>query len=353
MSQSGDKRWTRRPDGSNWGDFGPDDEVGRLNLLTPEKVRQGVAEVREGRTFCLSMPLDYPGGNVLNPARHPPQRFPTQTPDGTKRFLLPLAEANKNDELTDVVNDDRVLIHTQYSTQWDALSHVGSRFDADDDGFAEIVFYNGWRGGDDITVPGDGATCDECGGHPGGEAHRLGIDRMAERCVQGRAVMIDLRSEFGDDRCDVDFAGLEAAMRNQNVVVEAGDMVCLHTGFAQKLLDHEKQIDAHTAHNMCAALDGRDPRLQAWVRDSGLSVLIADNYAVERAPSLSGHGDRAMLPLHELCLFKLGIHLGEIWYLTALAEYLRSSHRTRFLLTAPPLRLPGAVGSPAMPVATV
>ena len=68
-------RWQHRPEGSNWGDFGPDDELGRLNLLTPEKVLQGVAEVREGRSFCLSLPLDYPGGNALNRLRHPPRRF--------------------------------------------------------------------------------------------------------------------------------------------------------------------------------------------------------------------------------------------------------------------------------------
>ena len=71
------RRWVRRPEGSTWGDFGPDDQLGRLNLLTPAKVRQGVAEVREGRTFCLSLPLDYPGGNVLNPRRHPPVLRPT------------------------------------------------------------------------------------------------------------------------------------------------------------------------------------------------------------------------------------------------------------------------------------
>ncbi|MFL4975042.1 MAG: cyclase family protein, partial [Microvirga sp.] len=70
-------RWKRRPHGSTWGDFGPDDERGRLNLITPEKVRQGVAEVREGLTFCLSLPLEYPGGNVLNPRRHPPVVRPT------------------------------------------------------------------------------------------------------------------------------------------------------------------------------------------------------------------------------------------------------------------------------------
>ena len=59
------------------------------------------------------------------------------------------------------------------------------------------------------------------------------------------------------------------------------------------------------------------------------------------------------MPLHEHCLFKNGIHLGEMWYLTELANWLRQNKRSRFLLTAPPLRLPGAVGSPSAAVATV
>ena len=63
-------RWVHRPEGSNWGDFGPDDEKGRMNLLTPEVVLKGVAEVKEGLSFCLSMPLDMPGGNSVNPKRH-------------------------------------------------------------------------------------------------------------------------------------------------------------------------------------------------------------------------------------------------------------------------------------------
>jgi len=61
----------------------------------------------------------------------------------------------------------------------------------------------------------------------------------------------------------------------------------------------------------------------------------------------------AYLPLHEHCLFKHGIHLGEMWNLGELARWLRAHGRSRFLLTAPPLRLPGAVGSPAAAVATV
>ena len=63
--------------------------------------------------------------------------------------------------------------------------------------------------------------------------------------------------------------------------------------------------------------------------------------------------DEALLPLHELCLFKLGIHLAELWYLRDLAQWLAAHDRSRFLLTAPPLDLPGAVGSPVTPLATV
>ena len=60
-----------------------------------------------------------------------------------------------------------------------------------------------------------------------------------------------------------------------------------------------------------------------------------------------------VLPLHEHCLFKLACYLGEMFYLTELADWLRANSRSRFLFTGPPLRLPGAVGSPATPVATV
>src|SRR5260370_26433 len=63
-------RWKRRPPGSTWGDWGPDDQLGRLNLLTPAKVLKGVAEVKEGRVFCLPIPLDYRGGGTAERGEH-------------------------------------------------------------------------------------------------------------------------------------------------------------------------------------------------------------------------------------------------------------------------------------------
>src|SRR3989454_62680 len=260
-------RWKQRPPGSNWGEFGPDDQRGRMNLVTREKVLQGIAEVREGITFCLSLPLDYPGGSALNPRRSPP-RLASTLRGGKQNFCFPLAADNP--DLTDVVSDDQVLLALQYSTQWDSFAHIGSRFDADGDGKRETVFYNGFRAGEDVRPAPEARSGEAWAKYEGTEAKALGIQNLAEHGAQGRA------------------------------------------------------------------------------------VLISDNYAVEIIPvSLSKPKPSALMPLHEHCIFKNGIHLGEMWYLTELARWLREHKRSRFLLTAPPLRLPGAVGSPATPVATV
>ena len=350
------QRWKRRPAGSNWGDFGPDDQAGRLNLITAEKVRQGIAEVREGRTFCLSLPLDYPGGSVLNPRRHPPVVRPTLR-NGRPNMNYRLFQDDESQ--TDVISDDLAILHLQYSTQWDSLAHVGQLFDANDDGIPEAVYYNGYRAGQEVVGPdsaedaGTGAVGRSAALRSTSTAHALGIENMAQRCVQGRAVMVDLHAHFGDSRIAVGFEQLMAVLDADRVVVEQGDMVCLHTGFADRLLEMRRNPDAAALDRLCAVLDGRDARLQQWITDSGLAVLAADNYAVEAHPAVSHPGCCAALPLHEHCLFKLGVHLGEIWHLGPLAGWLREHRRSRFLLTAPPLRLPGAVGSPVTPIGTV
>ncbi len=343
-------RWKNRPEGSNWGDFGPDDQRGRMNWVTKEKVLQGVAEVKEGRTFCLSLPLDYPGGNVLNPRRTPP-RVAATLRAGKQNFCYPLDADTPG--LTDVVSDDLVLLTLQYSTQWDSFAHVGARFDADGDGKAEIVFYNGFRAGEDLVPAAEkrDGTWDK---FEGTNARALGIEKLAEHGVQGRGVMIDLHAHFGRERKAVGYDDLMRVLEKDKVAVEKGDLVCLHTSFAELLLELKKNPDPKLVNGTCSGLDGRDDKLLQWITDSGLACLLADNYAVELIPTeIFKPRPHASMPLHEHCLFKNGIHLGEMWYFTELARWLREHQRSRFLLTAPPLRLPGAVGSPATPIATV
>ncbi|OZI68058.1 cyclase family protein [Bordetella genomosp. 1] len=344
------QRWKVRPPGSNWGDFGPDDQLGRLNLITDEVVLRGAREIRAGKTFCLSLPLDLPGGNVLNPRRHPPQLSPTRLQD-TPYVNFPLRKLNP--DAVDVLSDDQVLLSMQYSTQWDSLAHVGALFDANDDGEPELVYYNGYRAGIDVVGPMDGDHTG-CGCNSGGPsaALKIGIENLAQKGMQGRGVLVDLARHYGTGRTLIGARELLAVLEKDGIAVEPGDMLVLRTGYAEKVVEMAGKPDADVLHGYGAALDGTDEALLQWISDSGIAAICADNYAVEAYPAREKQGPRAMLPLHHHCLFKLGLPLAELWYLKDLADWLHAQGRHHFMLTAPPLRLPHAIGSPVTPIAT-
>lgn len=332
----GTPRWTRRPEGSNWGDFGADDQVGRLNLITPELRLAALREVRDGLAFALSLPLDYPGGEPPEAARRGPKLFASCLA-GHVMSNFPLTPK-------DICCDDGVTLSLQYSTQWDSLAHWGRMFDVDGSGVEVPVYYNGYRAGIDVIAP---------QGEHGPHADRLGIENMAVTAVQGRGVLVDLVRAFGRGRVLIDYAKLERAMAEQGVQPRQGDFLVLYTGYGDAVMAMKKQPDESVLHQTGAALDGRDERLLNWIEASGIVAIIADNPAVEAYDPQLKAGAGGLLPVHERCLFKLGIHLGELWWLSDLAQHLRKVGRHAFLLTAPPLRLPGAAGSPVTPVATV
>lgn len=342
-------RWRQRPPGSTWGDWGDDDELGRINLLTPEKVLHGVREVEHGLSFCLSLPLDLPGGTVLNQRRHPPRVAPTEDMEGTPATFYNVHMSEMpgfgDPKYVDVWADDVVTLALQYSTQWDSLAHVGAEFDADGDGVDEAVYYNGYRAGVDLEGPTADGRC---------VAHHLGLEQMAVHGVQGRGVLVDLEAHLGREWRAVDLATLQAIMDADGVVVEPGDVLLLHTGFATQLVEWGGTPDPRKVFTTGSYLDAHDEALLEWIAGSGIAALAADNYAVEGLLGKDRDPARhSFLPIHHLCLFKLGVPLGELWYLHDLAAWLRDHGRSRFLLTAPPLRLPGIVGSPVTPIATV
>ncbi len=329
-------RWKQRPVGSNWGDFGPDDQAGRMNLVTPERRLAGVREVREGIAFTLSLPLDYPGPMIE--MRKPPRLF-VETIDGHPAYN------QASDHCSDVMCDDGVVLYTQFSTQWDSLAHMGQKFDADGDGVAEKVYYNGYRADEHLLGP----------DHPEGPyAKALGIENMAVSGVQGRGVMLNFKAMFGPEYRWLSYDDVMRTIDTQQVDVQKGDFLLMHTGYDEAILSMNKQPDREKLALIGAGLSGKDEKLLHWIDDSGIVAICSDNLAVEAYdwdnPPGAGH---PILPIHELCLFKLGIHLGELWQLFELAEWLRAHDRSAFLLTAPPLRLPGSVGSPATPIATV
>ena len=343
-------RWKQRPQGSTWGDFGADDELGRLNLLTPDKVKQAVKEVRTGEVFCLSLPLDLPGGNVLNPRRHAPVLSPTFK-DGTPYMNMEMGRLQK--DAIDVLCDDQVTLSMQYSTQWDGLSHVGAMFDTQGDGTLRKVFYNGFEADVDILGGTDTDPSSGCCAHGGSNALRLSVESYARKGMQGRGVMVDLARHLGTGRTVVNAQMLLNIIKTDGIEVTQGDMLVLRTGFAETIVQMNGHPDHAALEQSGAVLDGSDNALLNWITDSGIAAICADNYAVENYPARTSGPGHSILPLHHHCLFKLGVPLAELWYLKDLAQWLFDHKRHHFLLTAPPLRMPGAVGSPVTPIATV
>lgn len=341
-------RFKQRPEGSNWGDFGPDDELGRLNLLTEKKVLQAAAEIKVGKVFCLSLPLDLPGGNVLNARRHPPLLSATFR-DGTPYMNIEASQIQK--DAIDVLCDDQVTLCMQYSTQWDGLCHIGAMFDTQNDGQLRKVYYNGFEAGVDIHggEHASGAHA-ECCGDGSSFAERLSVAKYAEKGMQGRGVMVDLARHLGAGRTIVDGQTFINLLQAEKIVVEPGDMLVMRTGFAEAILEMGGHPDHAKLEQTGAVLDGSDQTLLNWITESGIATICCDNYAVEAYPAKSTF---SILPLHHHCLFKLGVPLAELWYLKELAQWLHDNKRHHFMLTAPPLRLPGAVGSPVTPIATV
>lgn len=330
------QRYVRRPDGSNWGDFGHDDQLGTLNHLDAQARLAAVAEIRTGISFSLSLPLTVPRAPVLNPRRKGPVIQPAEK-NGVPVYRYPLDRDVPG--ATDVISDDRVTLSPQYSTQWDALGHVGSMYDAHGTGQPQPTGYNGFAVSEPAT---EGFT----------GTRDLSIAPMARHGIQGRGVLVDLRGHFGDAQRKVSHRELMDVMRADGVEVRPGDVLCLHTGLADLALtlgDDEQEL----LRTSCCVLNGADADLLAWIKDSRIAAIAADNHAVELRNHHLDSGKGALLPLHEQCLFKLGLPLGELWHLTPLAQWLRQHGRHAFFLTAAPMYVPGLVGAPVNPIATV
>ena len=174
------KRWKNRPPGSNWGEFGDDDQHGRMNYITAERRLAALQEVKTGQVFTLSHPLDRPGGMVLNGNRKPPVFHPVFRGKETY-FNLPSSKIDPR--FNDVGSDEAIMLYMQYSTHWDSFAHKGTVFDADGDGVEEAVSYNGWR---IVDENGEGLN-------NGLGARAVSCAEMATTGVQTRAVMVDLQ----------------------------------------------------------------------------------------------------------------------------------------------------------------
>ncbi|WP_370036632.1 cyclase family protein [Brevibacterium epidermidis] len=192
----------------------------------------------------------------------------------------------------------------------------------------------------------------------------LGVQVWAESPLVTRGVLIDLDGFARSQGQPIDhiageqleFEMIRAALEAQNVQLSTGDVVMLHTGWAEWFLALED--DRRKAQRERRRSTGivQSEEFVDWAWDNGLAMVAADNFAVECLPVADSSpfkdtavNDNGMM--HQVLLAKLGLPLGELWKLNPLALRMRELGQWDTLLTVKPLNVVGGTGSPANAIA--
>lgn len=292
---------------SNWGRWGADDQLGTLNLITDECRAAGAALVESGVSFDLGLALDADGPQPRAGSRQNPLHLMTRTPAD------PPASSGFH------FFDDALFVHLQSTTQLDGLAHVAY------DG----KLYNG--------VPLD--AIDRSG------ASRLGVQLYASR-IHGRGVLLDLPRLDGRTRLaesePITPADLDRAVETQGVEIRSGDLLFVRTGWITRFTE-DRDREGFLATEPGLALETAE-----WLHDRNVAFVAADNWGVEVAPAHDG----AEMPLHCVLIRDLGMPLGEMLDLEALAVHASRLGRWEFEAVCPALPVTGGIGSVLLPTVT-
>ena len=296
------------PPGTAWGLFGADDELGTLNLLTPEHALAAARLVRTGEVFPLNWPVELPDP-------HPFRRPPTRHAIGAGSF-------GRDDWLDG--------FYLQGSSQWDGLRHIAH---------PRLGFYNG---------VGAAAVDDPA-------SDRLGIHAAARRGIVGRGVLLDVarhleqhgtplaperRTLIGPDL-------LDAVAAAEGVRGEPADILLVRTGWTGWYSGLAASARARlTADDAQPGLEPSE-RTAAWLWDHHFAAVAADNMALEAMPLRYEEG----YFLHFWLIPCLGMPIGELWWLDDLASACAADGRYAFQLVSAPLNVRGGVGSPPNAIA--
>ena len=285
-----------------------DDELGAVGRLSPADVIRGIAAVRDGTVWNLTLPL-----TAINPPLY-----------GRGALEHTVFQADRN------TWDDRLdNFYLQSSTHWDGLRHIQAR---------ELGH---WGGRDDSSAI-------VAGGGP------LGVEGWSRRGFVGRGVLLDAGRwlEERDPGYDpfvsrsVSVDELERVVAAQGTELCERDILCVRFGWAARYasLDGDGRRAQSELHDFAGLAAGEETA--RWLWDRRITAVAADNPGAEVSP-----GDRAVGSLHRRLIPLLGITLGELFDFDALAAACREDGRWEFLFVSAPLHLIGGVGSPANAVA--
>ena len=294
----------------NWGRWGPDDEIGTLNLIDDAARRRGAASVVSGEAFALGLPLSEADGIQLGFVEG--RVNPTHTmihvnkPEGPDPEFISFSE-------------DLLSMATQAATHWDALAHCSHAGH----------IYNGYPA---TTITSEGAA--RCG------IHRAGA-------VVSRGVLLDVARALGREVLEPGYpitpSDLDASCALAGVEPGPGDIVLVRTGQMVHLQAERRDLIAYTWPS-----PGLTVETATWFHAHDVAAVATDTLVFEVYPC---QYEDAYLPVHVLHLVEMGLTQGQNWVLDPLSDACAADGRYSFLLDATPLPLIAGLGSPLQPVA--
>jgi kynurenine formamidase len=296
---------------SNWGRWGPDDELGAINFVGPEQVVAAARLVRRGKPISMTLPYDLAGPQVGGFRANPLNMMTATGTDYVNGEQDPLP-AGWGPARGFGYADDVLVMPNQAGTQWDGLSHI----------FFEGKMYNGH---DAAMVTAKGAK-------------RCGIEVLRERLVM-RGVLLDVARHRGVAALEPGYAvtpeDLDATAAAQGVEVRTGDCVIVRTG----LLGERR---GNWGDYAGGAAPGMSLHTAPWLAEHEVAAVASDTWGLEVRPNEV----ELFQPLHVVALVHMGIPFGEIWDLEAIGSDCADDGVYEFLLSAAVLPVTGACGSP-------
>jgi kynurenine formamidase len=285
---------------SNWGRWGKDDQLGAVNLITPERRREAARLVRDGVSVSLAHDaVTQRAADCLTPYAH--QMMPRGSGDP--------------ESVSDMIS---VSYHGYVHTHLDALCHI----------FYQGKMYNGFAKDAEVLDTG---------------SKKCGIDQLKDG-LMGRAVLFDIPRLKGKPYLDLGEAiypeDLEAWEKKAGITVKPGDIVLIRTGrWARR---------AALGPWDMASFAGLHASCMPWLKRRDIAILGSDS-ASDVIPS---QVEGVAMPVHQITIVAMGVWILDVLDLEQAGAEAEKRKRWEFLLTVGPLRVVGGTGSPINPIAT-
>ncbi len=280
------KGWTP---GKGWGwNWGKDDEVGSLNAMTPESIRDALALVKKGKVYDLG--ITYSRRSFKWPGHSPGEVMSFRTPEGVKRQgdFKPVSDPKMNPEKM-AWHSCALFINDNVATQIDGLGHVTVGKDNH--------WYNGFKEKD-----------------WGGNFGIRKCDATTIPPIIARGVLIDVAAfrkvKALPSNYRIGIEDLKGALEQQKTELRPGDMVVIRTGTLRYWKEDGSEHDKIQAHDSA----GIDLAAARWlVEKKGVMLIASDTSGLEHNPKET-EKNRTFIPVHRYLLVEQGVHIGEFHY---------------------------------------